>query len=43
MTELRKKSGKTTAYYELKSIHGHDAFLIETAEMEAVLGQWLNE
>lgn len=43
MTELRRRSGNPVAYYELKSIHGHDAFLIETDEMEAVFGQWLNE
>lgn len=43
MVELRRKSGKTAEYHELKSIHGHDAFLIETSEMEAIIRKWLDD
>ena len=42
MVELRSKSAKATDYYELKSIHGHDAFLIESAKMEVVIRKWLS-
>ncbi len=41
MVELRRKAGKPAAYYELKSLHGHDAFLIEFNVIEPVIRKWL--
>lgn len=41
MVELRQKAGQPVEYFELKSIHGHDAFLIESAQLEPVLRKWL--
>lgn len=41
MVELRRKAGKQARYYELNSIHGHDAFLIEFNVIEPVIREWL--
>jgi homoserine O-acetyltransferase len=41
MVELRRKAGKPAGYYELQSIHGHDAFLIEFNVIEPVIREWL--
>lgn len=41
MIDLRKKDGKFAAYYEMESIHGHDAFLIEFNVIEPVIRDWL--
>jgi homoserine O-acetyltransferase len=41
MVEMRKRAGKSAEYYELKSIHGHDAFLIEFDVIEPVIRKWL--
>jgi len=41
MVELRRKAGKPASYYEMQSIHGHDAFLIEFNVIEPVIREWL--
>jgi homoserine O-acetyltransferase len=41
MVEIRRKTGKDAAYYEMDSIHGHDAFLIEFPLIEPVIKAWL--
>lgn len=43
MVEMRREAGKSAAYYELKSIHGHDAFLIEFDVIEPVIRKWLED
>lgn len=43
MVNMRRAVGKHAEYYELKSIHGHDAFLIEFDVIEPVILKWLCE
>ncbi|NLI90790.1 MAG: homoserine O-acetyltransferase [Peptococcaceae bacterium] len=42
MVRLRRKAGKPAEYYEMNSIHGHDAFLIEFPIIEPVVKEWLD-
>ena len=37
------KIGKSSEYYEIKSIHGHDAFLIEYKQLHNILKQIINK
>ena len=37
--EIAKKVKKNIYYHEIKSLHGHDAFLIESQSMEQILSK----
>ncbi|MBM7867344.1 homoserine O-acetyltransferase [Heliobacterium gestii] len=43
MTEIMQKAGCAADYWELKSPHGHDAFLIEFERMRPVVATFVNE
>ena len=38
-----KKTKENTFYHEIKSIHGHDAFLMEYEQLNQILNNIINE
>jgi homoserine O-acetyltransferase/O-succinyltransferase len=42
IVELRRAAGLETDYYELKSLHGHDAFLMDMDQLAPVIRKWMN-
>lgn len=42
LVRLRREAGYQADYYELNSVHGHDAFLIEKEKLAPVISAWLS-
>lgn len=41
LADIRKRIGLPAEYFEIKSSHGHDAFLIESDQLDPIMRKWM--